>query len=179
MKQKVICVGQPKTGTTSLGEALRLLGYNVAGWNPLLLDQFGKGEIQGIITAYEQYDAFVDLPWSHPLVFPLLESRDPSAVFIQTIRPEESWIQSVQRHFASTRTPDRYRIVDFEKKATGLVSQYIERNIQVRKYLSEKNRKILVIDISKGDTWSELQAFLGLHLNAETMSFPHLNRGEQ
>lgn len=101
---KVYCVGWHKTGTTSLAEALRALGYNVCDDAYRFPPQSSKFE-DTIQTLLRGYDAFVDMPW--PVLGPKKMREHPEWYFIHTTRPADEWWESAHRHFSGTSHPVR------------------------------------------------------------------------
>lgn len=63
MNNKVFCIGQPKTATTSLGMALTQLGFKHQTWNLKLLEEFYEGKLQNIFRTIVLYGSFDDLPF--------------------------------------------------------------------------------------------------------------------
>ena len=102
-RTKVFVIGFHKTGTSSLGKALQILGYTVCGslkgpdrggvdrseLNEWILRQ-GSNQL-------DRYDAFQDTPWF--LAYAELHRNYPDAKFILTTRDPNSWLKSVQKHF--------------------------------------------------------------------------------
>lgn len=105
MTAKVFCIGFHKTGTTSLGLALRELGYSVTGPNGIRDPNISQNVYDMAFRIVEQYDAFQDNPW--PILYRELDDRYPKSKFILTLRSSESWIRSQVRHFGTQRTPMR------------------------------------------------------------------------
>ena len=101
---KVICAGLSKTGTTSLGNALRVLGYKVYDF-PEHADIHGnewlaiyRGEkTADFASMYEAVDAVTDLPaafWYQEIL-----EAFPDAKIILTVRDnDEVWVQSWVKH---------------------------------------------------------------------------------
>ena len=116
IENKVFCVGFQKTGTSSLRDALRLLGYKVAG-------VYGRGQdlaslqasyVEDGLRLAHEHDAVQDMPW--PLIFRELDSAFPASKFILLEREAESWFGSIAGHFgdqprrdAATDIWDRFR----------------------------------------------------------------------
>ena len=102
---KVFCIGFHKTGTTSLAEALRMLGYSVTGPNFVedkrILDQ----ALALALEVTNRYDAFQDNPW--PILYKEMDEAYPGSKFILTTRPTDRWIRSVVKHFGKKNTPMR------------------------------------------------------------------------
>lgn len=171
---KVFGIGQPKTGTTSLGMAFEALGLSHTTWDPKLVDDLVEGDFTRILERADQFDSFDDLPWSHPYIFPLLDERYPGSKFVLTTRDPGSWLKSVEAHFTTERTAEQYRIRDFEAKADGLCEAFIARDEAIQNYFTGREDDLLVLRVCDGEGWEKLCPFLGLPVPAE--SFPHMNR---
>lgn len=98
---KLICAGLPKTGTTSMANALRILGYKVYDFPEhfdLHVDEWFamyRGEkTPDFVAMYEGVDAVTDLPpafWYEELL-----QAFPDARVILTVRDsDEVWMQSL------------------------------------------------------------------------------------
>ena len=62
-KTKVICIGLPRTGTTSLGASLRYLGYNHLSFKKENQKLFKNGDISSLLKIAKNYESFDDTPW--------------------------------------------------------------------------------------------------------------------
>jgi hypothetical protein len=65
-----------------------------------------------------------------------------------------------------------YGVLRFEPDRYRFIKESHETN--VRSYFAGRPDKLLVFDVSQGDGWQQLCAFLGRPVPDE--SFPHLNR---
>ena len=92
MAQKIFGIGFHKTGTTSLGEALKVLGYNVTGPNWINQGNIGRTHLARCRALSHDFDAFQDNPW--PLVYREMDAMWPDAKFILTMRDSQKWIES-------------------------------------------------------------------------------------
>ncbi|MEL7221032.1 MAG: sulfotransferase, partial [Bacteroidota bacterium] len=81
-KPRVFCVGWHKTGTTTMGEALLLLGYKVVGARLDLATPLLAGNTQEVIDLAQQFDAFQDVPWA--ALYQELDEAYPGSKFILT-----------------------------------------------------------------------------------------------
>ena len=112
-KVKVFGIGFHKTGTSSLGEALRLLGYTpIANFTPKLLPSIQSGDFGAVKRFCEPFQAFEDNPW--PLIYRELDEMFPGSKFVLTLRPTESWISSLTKHFGGSSTETRQWIYGAE-----------------------------------------------------------------
>jgi hypothetical protein len=107
--QKVFCIGRNKTGTTSLAEALRQLGYRVANQQEgeLLIEDWAKRDFRSLIAYCRKSDAFQDSPFSRNFTFQAMDQAFPGSKFILTVRDsDEQWYASVVR-FQTMRLRER------------------------------------------------------------------------
>ena len=174
LKPKVFCIGFHKTGTKSIGQALRLLGYRVAGptgaKNPEIAEH---ATVIGLALATE-HDAFNDNPW--PLLYQTLDATFPGSRFVLTVRDEQRWMASVLKYFGAKDTPMR-RWIYGAGTPLGNEATYLERyrrhNAEVLRYFQGRT-DLLVLDLEQGHGWAELCGFLRVPMPDE--AFPHLNR---
>ena len=96
---KVICAGMNKTGTKSISEALRQLGFTVYDWEEQLfdfldywVDVFQNGATPDVKQIYQDADAVVDMPGN--LFWEEILEAFPDCKVILSERDEDSWIQS-------------------------------------------------------------------------------------
>ena len=82
MKGKIICVGFQKTGTSTLREALRILGYKVKDTSTRALIPILKGDYAKILRMIKNYDAIEDTPWY--IIYQELDRLLPDSKFILT-----------------------------------------------------------------------------------------------
>jgi Sulfotransferase domain len=100
---KIFGLGLSKTGTSSLCEALRILGYRAAH-NPAD-DESMLALLSGSLRcrATEENDAVCDIMFSRH--FRELDRLYSHSVFILTERDRESWHASCARHWMAVGTP--------------------------------------------------------------------------
>jgi Sulfotransferase domain len=182
-QQKVFGIGLSRTGTTSLTEALRILGYRAVHC-PLSIVTF-NGKRLGLNTrVVDQYDAFTDSPVAG--VYRELDKSYPGSKFILTTRPIDKWIASVRRmrlSFVLLEALPKVRCLAKEICGTAsffdepaLLRAYENHGKSVRDYFGNRaGTDLLVLDVSSGDAWDRLSSFLGHH--KPSGSFPHYNRG--
>lgn len=178
MKTKVFCVGFPKTGTSSIGLALKKLGYRVTGPNGV---QDPNIESNALPMAYElatQYDAFQDDPW--PMVYKEMDAKYPDSKFILTVRDPESWITSQLRHFGVKESPMRKWVYGSgcpQGNEDVYLKRFDDHNKDVLDYFKNRSGDFLVMDLFNGDGWEKLCPFLGIDPPAR-VPFPHANKAE-
>ena len=167
---KVFCIGDAKTGTTSLHKALKILGcrsvrlFDLNTWDK-------RGDEQYIKKLQKcNYEAFVDLPMGYKDLYQKIDKAIPNSKFILTIRDK----QSFEKSFANF-----YRGSSWERDSRELaqrVQEFEERNKQVVAYFRDKPSQLLIMNIFEGDGWTELCSFLNKPIL--DMPFPHKNKGK-
>jgi hypothetical protein len=177
---KIFCIGFHKTGTSSLGVALRQLGFSVCGAVGVNDPQIEQ-RIERIISKYvPRYDAFQDNPW--PVLYETLDERYPDSRFIFTWREPEDWIRSVVRHFGGTSNPMRqwiYGCGDPSGREPEYIERYLRHRSEVVDYFAGARRnRFLMLRITEGEGWEELCGFLNVP-QPPSASFPHQNRHTQ
>jgi Sulfotransferase domain len=176
--EKVFGIGAARTGTSSLGRALVLLGFRHTSWDPVLWDCFERGDYEPIFAVADRFDSFEDGPWNGPDFYRALDRRYPRSKFVLTVRDTESWSASHERHFStagSRRIDERYRIEGYPERRAAIRRAYDERNEAVRDWFAGRPGDLLVLDVVGGEGWERLCPFLGLAVPAAP--FPHVNRG--
>lgn len=175
-KTKVFCVGFQKTGTTSMGAALEVLGYRVTGGNWARDPEVSRVALQRALEIVPQYDAFQDNPW--PLLYKEMDKAFPGSKFIMTIRPPEQWIKSAVKGFGTGSSPVREWIYG---QGTGSpvgneqiwLDRYEKHNKEVLQYFENRPADFTVMDLAAGDGWEKLCGFLGVPVL--DVPFPHAN----
>jgi Sulfotransferase domain len=173
---KVFGTGWQRTGTTSFGQALNVLGIRTRQYPWPLLDDLNHPIISN-------FDGFCDNPI--PLIYRDLDRLHPRSKFIHTVRDEEDWLQSVRwlmtvgaKKFRWNRLPKAWEMIDrlygtreYDEKVFR--SSYRRHNEDVLAYFSDRADDLLLIDITKGDGFEKICPFLGLPVASQ--SFPHAN----
>jgi hypothetical protein len=174
-RPKVFCIGFHKTGTTSLATALTTLGYRVTGPNGIRDPDIATNALPMALRLVEEFDAFQDNPW--PVLFRQLDESVPGSRFILTLRPASSWIESQVRHFGKLSTPMREWIYGAgcpEGNEDLYLRRYDSHNREVLDYFGRRPQDLLVMELERGQGWSELCGFLGCA--TPSLPFPHENR---
>ncbi|MEL7250858.1 MAG: sulfotransferase family protein [Bacteroidota bacterium] len=176
-EQKVICIGWHKTGTTTLGDALLILGYRVLGARLDMAEYLLREDTQTPIALAGNFDALQDVPWN--ALYQELDQTYPGSKFILTVRDENKWLESAQKHFKETYTPMREWLYG-EGVLLGNEALYLERFRQhyqeVTSYFAGREDDLLVLDLTAGDKWEKLCTFLGQPIPER--AFPHSNKGK-
>ena len=180
--QKVFGIGFHKTGTSSLGEALRQLGYSpIANYTPELLPHIKSSNWQAIQNFCQSYQAFEDNPW--PLLYRELDEMFPDSKFVLTIRPHDQWLNSVIKHFSDSNTEMREWIygkgygTPNEDIKQIYIDRYNNHNKEVLSYFDNRPDDLAVLDWSQGSGWPELCRVL--NCSVPKRPFPHTNQAKQ
>jgi hypothetical protein len=175
--EKIIGVGFHKTGTSTLREALKILGYRVKDTTPRALIPILRGKYHRVARMIRRYDAVEDTPWF--MVYRQLDKQFPGSRFILTIRDEASWYRSISNHIGSLRAAHHewiygrgYGLPKDNKENS--IRVYRTHNREVMEYFSDRPDDLLVLDFTKGDGWNKLCEFLGRPV--PDRPFPHVNK---
>ena len=172
-RQKVFCIGLGKTGTTSLKEALRILGYRLIR---LPLDW------QGITD----FDAA--LPGVSAAMYPELDAAYPGSKFILTVRDVDGWLKSIERDMVLKRGVDRERTAEREQVLTMKYGRttferetfraaFHEHEAKVRAYFRSRPGDLLVLNVTQSAGWGPLCEFLGEP--EPDLPFPNVNKATE
>jgi len=158
---KVFGIGFHKTGTTSLGQALGLLGYRVCGDVATADPLIGERALGFARQLTERFDAFQDNPW--PIIYRELDGWYPDAKFVLTVRDTESWLASVVKFFGERDSPMRAWIygVGVPRGNEAVYRARYERHTrEVQDYFRDRPGRLLIMDFGTGDGWEKLCPFL-------------------
>ena len=175
---RVFCIGWHKTGTSSLGHALVQLGYSVLGCRLDMVHPLRQGDLDAVLGLAGQFDALQDVPWA--ALYRELDQAFPGSRFILTEREEQSWFRSALRHFDSADISLHawlYGKGVMRSNEQLYLDRYCQHNLQVKAYFADRQKDFIVLDLARGDGWSELCGFLGEPL--PNQPFPHANKGPQ
>nr|WP_321233392.1 sulfotransferase [uncultured Psychroserpens sp.] len=175
-KHKVIIVGLPKTGTSTVTIMLRILGYDVIGPD----GDYNKGDIALLNQKFEAHDAFQDYPWC----FEWERFLDkPEVKYIILKRNEASWFKSFYESYG--RTGARYMSYPFinirkDIKNKNQFLEYFKRYYnKANQYAENYPKRFLTISI---DTflWEDLCLFLNEPIPktmfGKPVKKPHINK---
>ncbi len=182
----ILGVGLSKTGTNSLHRALGVLGFRSLHHDDHRLNDVISGVNQHPdFRLYDDVDAVLDIP-AACFYDELLEAYR-GCKCILTVRVEDEWWKSIERHF-NLKTP----VESPEKQPfKWALRNYVYGSATAKEYLFRKRYRehndrvtaripasqLLIMDIAAGDGWEKLCPFLEREIPA--MPFPHLNpRGE-
>jgi len=180
---KVFCIGLPKTGTTSLHNAVKILGLRSVHWphDPETIRQLRAGDYN--LKIMETCDIVSDIPI--PAIFPQLDRAFPNAKFILTERARHSWLESERLAPFNSNLPKPGSHRDFYRTLLYGVTSYSEERFgwvyddhiaRVDRYFSgHRAGDLLRMKITEAPSWKPLCKFLGLPV--PKAPFPHRNKG--
>jgi hypothetical protein len=180
---KVVGIGLNKTGTTTLAECLRILGYKKhVSFRRDLLAEYRQGRLENILRVIEENDSFED--WPFPLMYREIFFRlGNRARYVLTKRVSASkWLESLKRHSLRTLPDQHSRLLAYGYNYPHGVEQhhldFYERHcFEVLKFFEHHNSMHLLLEVSwdGGDGWNRLCEFLDKPIPESP--FPHEKRG--
>lgn len=171
-KRKVFVIGLAKTGTMSLSEALKTLGYNSIHY-PLSFYEIGRFDSAS--------DLFVAIH------FRKLDKMYPGSKFILTTRPEKPWLESMKKHLKVIEVPKKNTTAySLRIKALGsdMYDEKILKNTlnthtdSVKDYFKDRPEDLLIMNMPEDFRWDTLCEFLQRPIPAD-IPFPRVNVGSQ
>ena len=186
---KIFVLGYNKTGTKSLSEALKILGYKTihTGGGGELLEMTYKNmkSNRGILDGIDEYDCYLDYPIYEPTIFFHIVIEYPDAKYISLTRDLNGYVKSVLRDKIK-RLKDG--IVDSwnwlgvgNKEVFENYPEYQKEWVKGRaefKHQSNlrflKKKGVLYLDMNicdNGEGWKELCSFLDKPV--PNVEFPH------
>ena len=186
---KIFCIGQNKTGTTSLKRALYMLGYKscpediMYNFRSVHFKNFKDGKFDEILKLVNEYDVFEDRPWNHTDFYKLLDKTYEGSKFILTTREVEQWWNSYIKWDKKIRLRNSWHYEINSEVCYGVNSFldnpdlskqiYLNRNNEIKNYFSD-NPNFLEIDINEDHKFEKLCEFL--NKKSPGKPYPHLNR---
>lgn len=174
-KQKIFGIGLSRTGTTSLHQALKLLGFKSKHF-PFKL-YFSLND-----SLLAEYDAFTDSPV--PLIYKDLDKMFPGSKFILTKRSLNNWLSSMKWMFehGSVKWKWNNNIHKYHKELFGcdtfnknlLENKYYSYHKEVKEYFENRNQDLLIMNIDKEANFEKLCSFLNLPIIKN--DFPRSNK---
>lgn len=162
---KIFGIGLTRTGTTSLTQALKMLGYSSI-------------HCPHSYAQIHYHDASTDTPVAAR--FPILDHKYPNSKFILTTRNKDTWIDSAasltrNKHDLLWKLEGRLTlwkslIFDREKFLTG----YDVHHKFVMDYFHDRPEDLLILPIEQENKWDVLCSFLNKDI--PQYEYPHLNR---
>eukprot|EP00747_Dinoflagellata_sp_TGD_P073422 gnl/TRDRNA2_/TRDRNA2_157892_c0_seq1.p1 gnl/TRDRNA2_/TRDRNA2_157892_c0~~gnl/TRDRNA2_/TRDRNA2_157892_c0_seq1.p1 ORF type:complete len:814 (-),score=150.38 gnl/TRDRNA2_/TRDRNA2_157892_c0_seq1:306-2747(-) len=150
LKNVVFGIGLPRTGTHSLAEALKILGFR--GLNRCVLT---KSTVQHVPRSQNVVGKF-SLDNSHFRDYQQLFEDNPGAKFILTTRDAEPYKQSIERW--DEKNQDRDVVADIPKDSDAFINEVTTFFVHKR-----AAHQLLIIDVFKmqdAELWSKLMNFV-------------------
>jgi Sulfotransferase domain len=186
---KIFGIGFYKTGTTTLYDALRTLGYHtVNGDKPgsypgaddgaTLIRQIDAGDFR--LPTFEMFDAFTDNPYFR--IWREIYALYPDARYILTVRDEDAWIASCAKFFNHRRIRPM-RVWMFGPHANpgrdaasrqAWLDAYRAHNAAVRAHFASRPQQFLEFEPTRESSWGLLCDFLGAPV-PDDQPWPHAN----
>jgi len=202
---KIFCIGQNKTGTTSLKKTFLDLRFIVGNQRKAerLAKYYLENNFVPIIDYCETAQVFQDFPFSYPETYKYLDKAFPGAKFILTIRDTpDQWYNSLvsfhSKMFGKGNIPSKvdlihagyvwrgwaWQVFSFLYKTPDndlynkdiLIRAYERYNKDIISYFKERPNDLLVINLSEEGSYQTLMNFLGI--NSIKDSFPWENKTE-
>lgn len=176
---KVFGIGLNKTGTTTLGQALEVLGFEKhASCNGRLVKAITRNNYTPVYETAALNNNFEDWPW--PLVYQEMYRKYPDAKFVLTVRKNsEIWYRSLCKH-AERIGPRkiRKRIYGYympQSNKAAHISFYERHNREVVEFFAQRApENLIILCWEDGHGWTDLCNFLGKPV--PSASFPFLNK---
>ncbi|MEA2600151.1 MAG: hypothetical protein QOF89_1143 [Acidobacteriota bacterium] len=182
---KVFGLGLSKTGTSSLGEALNVLGIRTVHYpsDESTFECLRNGHYR--LPILEEYQGAVDIPVAP--FYAQLDAEYPGSRFVLTVRDPQAWLRSVELHWELMmdwwhRYPDFKRFQEFISACVygsigfspdRFLHVYEAHRQNVERYFRDRPGDLLVLDICGGEGWEKLCPFLGA--DVPDTPFPHAN----
>lgn len=180
---KIFGVGWAKTGTTTLGECFKILGFKHQSQQLALVKDFKNKNLTNIFKLVEANDTFEDWPWI--LLFKELDEAFPDSYFILTERSPDRWVRSyrnmLQRQGEASKQLNEIRRTIYglpfpNVTEEQLVERYLQHNQAVTDRFKDRPQSFIRLNWENGDGWEELCNFIGKEV--PNQPFPHANKGK-
>lgn len=151
---KVFCIGFNKTGTTTVGKSLELLGYRNSSFNKKVWSKYyKKGKIDKVIKYTAKFESFDDLPWLKEDMIPILDRTFPNSKFIYLEREAEDWKQSME-----TRS---YKMTGSKRDGDKAYEKYLRHQEFIHKYFKDfPTDRFIKLNVNDPNAFEKLAVFL-------------------
>lgn len=180
-RARVFGIGLNKTGTSSLRDALEMLGYKSLHGGRLetmVLAQKAIDEGKPMLSYLDpDLEAFTDV-FGLTYYFFLADVQYPGARFILTLRDLDVWLDSRRRHVEKNqqlKDAGEYRGEFVNVNIDAWATEYRRHEAVVRAYFADRPGDLLAFDLST-EGWEPLCEFLGQPVPDEP--FPWANQFE-
>lgn len=161
---KIVGIGFGKTGTSTLADCLKQLGYRHFTWNKHFYDAYAAGNMAEVDRVLDAHDSFDDWPW--PELYRYVDARHPGSRFVLTRRKDvDTFLRSLDTH--ANRRSDKTRLWQIYGMPQGVfqpevaAERYLRHTDEVRQYFAERPQDLLELCWETGDGWAQLAPFLG------------------
>jgi len=175
MEEKVIGIGLPKTGTKSLNQALRILGYKAIHYPA---KYHLRVMTTGDYTLPESWDAITNTAEEF---YPVLARMYPKAKFVLTTRNLDGWLKSwskKDRPFGSQSVAGRLNRIRIFGTARYVQDKYrdvfMAHQEGIRRFFADKTDRLLILQLGDTDKWTPLCRFLNRPVPG--VPFPHIRK---
>lgn len=184
---KVFVIGFHKTGLTSLGAALNLLGYTVCHRAKPVREALGQERMiqllqeknyAPIFSIAQSFNAFHDNPWFW--LYQQLDEEFPGSKFILSTREENDWLRSAGSYFGDSSSDFRQLVYGqgaLRGNETLYLNRYRKHNHEARAWFKNRPDQFLELDVIARPSWDTLCNFL--HKPVPAYTFPHLNKKKE
>lgn len=179
-RPRVFGIGLNKTATTSLHEALTLLGYESLHWGgPPVRRRVEAALAAGrpLLSGLDpRYDAFSDIE-ALSENFALLDRQYPGSRFVLTVRDVDGWVASRRRHVEENRrrkAAGEYHgtFLDVDEPAWR---EHWHRHVDAARAYFAGRADFVEVDLTADPGWEPLCTLLGR--TPPAVAFPWANRG--
>jgi glycosyltransferase involved in cell wall biosynthesis len=178
-RPRIFGIGLNKTGTTSLHEALSVLGRESLHWGGPSLRRLVEVSLETgepLLSRLDpRFDAFSDIR-ALSTNYELLDAQYPGSSFVLTVRPIDDWIESRRLHVESNvrrKAVGEYHGVFLTVDEAAWREEWEQHVAGARAYFAGRP-EFLEVDVTASPDWGPLCAFLGV---AEPVTpFPWVNR---
>jgi hypothetical protein len=171
---RIFGIGMHKTATTSLHQALTILGFDSAHWKSAKWAKaiWNQMRNEGRSPVLEKHYALCDLPI--PLLYKELDCAYPGSKFILTVRDPTKWLHSVKNHWDPELNRFRgqwdrdgfthkihqavYGRREFDERV--FLNRYRQHNMGALEYFKDRPEDLLVMDMDRDAEWYKLCIFL-------------------
>jgi len=164
--EKVFGVGLNKTGTTTLGQCMRVFGSRHLSHSEEFARLYRYGQKTKLLAIANDFDSFEDWPW--PLMYKEAAVEFPDAKFILTVRKSaQVWLKSLVTHSYKLPPEENYHeLIYGYKYPLGHKAYHLEfynnHNASVIDHFRDQPGRLSVLCWENGDGWPELCNFLGV-----------------
>lgn len=205
-QKKIFCIGRNKTGTTSFKKAFEDLGFIVGNQRKAerLLPYYKENNFKKIVDYCKTAQVFQDFPFSFPKTYKHLDEFYPDSKFVLTVRDSpEQWYNSLikfhSKLFGNGNVPNKKDLQsatyvwkgwiwecnrmmygtpeDDPYNKSMMIKTYKDYNRSVMKYFKDRSKDLIVINLSKKDSYNRLMDYL--NIDSPYTEFPWSNKTEQ